>query len=72
MSYDEDYSEDPYDDADEDDVEEEFEYVASFEGPCTCPEDCSNYDETGAHGWGDCGGTLSDDSDCPCEAGWCE
>lgn len=24
------------------------------------------------HGWGDCGGTLSDDSDCPCEAGWCE
>lgn len=47
--------------------EEEFvEYIASFEGPCTCDH------ETGEHSWGRCDQELPGDKVCPCEAGWCE
>ena len=56
----------------EDEDDGDVEYVASFEGPCTCPEDCPNQDDASAHTWGECGGELPDGSDCPCEAGWVE
>jgi hypothetical protein len=60
-------------DEDEDDTyEEEFEYQASFEGTCTCPPACPNYEDPDKHSWGSCGGGLALDVDCPCEAGWVE
>ena len=57
---DEDYEED----------DEPFEYQASFEGPCTCPDNCSAKDDTRAHGWGSCDDPAN--VGCNCEAGWCE
>jgi hypothetical protein len=55
-----------------DDDWEDWEVNPTFEGTCTCPPNCPNYDEPEKHGWGDCGGELPGDKDCPCEAGWCE
>ena len=50
--------------------EEDWEYSASFTGPCTCPPECPNYEDNDKHSWGSCDGELPDGKDCPCEAGW--
>lgn len=50
--------------------EEAGELITYFIGPCTCPPECPNFDDPDAHSWGDCGATLPNGTECPCEAGW--
>jgi hypothetical protein len=44
----------------------DFEYIPSFDGPCTCDH------EIDEHGWGNCGVILEDETECTCEGGWTE
>lgn len=48
----------------------DFEYSATFEGPCTCLDNCPAKGDSEKHGWGSC----DDPSEvgCECDAGWCE
>jgi hypothetical protein len=51
---------------DDEDTAQDFEYIPSFDGPCTCEH------ETEEHSWGNCGVIMPGDIECPCEAGWTE
>jgi hypothetical protein len=65
-----DTDDDPYDDDGNEENDEPFEYQASYDGPCTCFDNCPAKDEPGAHGWGSC--NDPGEVGCECEAGWTE